>query len=156
LFTSLAFAPDGQTLASGQVDGTVHLWDVARGNRLATLVQRLKVLNSLSYSPDGRILAVALGLTVALWDVARAAELPPLQGKQAGPVWSVAFTPDGQTLMTGSTDGTVKFWDVATGRERSAFDWGIGRVHVVAFAPDGMRAAAGGDGDIVIWDVDPL
>jgi WD40 repeat protein len=151
----LAFAPDGRTLATGQqYGGEVQVWDLASGRVAAALQQRLKFINHLAYSPDGRLLAVALGWSAALWDVARREETVSLRGKHTGTVWSVAFTPDGQTLMTGSGDGTVKLWDVASGRERGAFAWGIGRVHVVAFAPDGMRAAAGGDGDIVIWDVD--
>jgi WD40 repeat protein len=150
----MGFAPDGRTLATGGYNGRVQLWDLAGNRMIATLPQRRKFINHLAFSPDGRILAVALGWTAVLWDVARAEELRRLLGKHAGTVWSVAFTPDGQTLMTGSTDGTVKLWDVATGRERAAFAWDIGRVHVVAFAPDGLRAAAGGESDIVIWDVE--
>jgi WD40 repeat protein len=50
----------------------------------------------------------------------------------------------------------VRFWDLATGRDR-AFRWKIGEVHALAFAPDGMTAAAGGEhGDIVVWDVDEV
>jgi WD40 repeat protein len=151
----LGFAPDGRTLATGgKYASKVQLWDVTTGRVTSVLQQRLKIINHLTYSPDGRFLAVALGWSAALWDVARREETVLLRGKHTGTVWSVAFTPDGQTLMTGSTDGTVKFWDVATGRERAAFAWGIGRVNVVAFAPDGMRAAAGGVGSIIIWDVE--
>ena len=48
----------------------------------------------------------------------------------------------------------MSFWDISSGRAKSSFDWGIGTVHSVAFAPDGMRAAAGGVGKIVLWDID--
>jgi hypothetical protein len=48
----------------------------------------------------------------------------------------------------------VRLWDIDSGRQRAAFDWGIGKVYAVAFAPDGMRAAAGGQQNIVVWDVD--
>jgi WD40 repeat protein len=49
----------------------------------------------------------------------------------------------------------VRVWDLATGRERSAFNWGVGRVFSLAIAPDGMTAAAGGsNNEIVVWDLD--
>jgi WD40 repeat protein len=51
-------------------------------------------------------------------------------------------------------DGTVILWDVPGGALRRSFDWGVGKLRTVAFAPDGMTAAAGGDsGQIVLWDV---
>jgi WD40 repeat protein len=72
-------------------------------------------------------------------------------------VTSLAFAPDGRTLLSGSFDRTVKTWDVASGREQSSFDWQLGRVNAVAFAPDGMTAAAAGQsGGIIIWDIDPF
>ena len=49
----------------------------------------------------------------------------------------------------------MKFWDAATGRERASFRWPIGKVFSLAYAPDGLRLAAGGDsGRVVVWDVD--
>jgi WD40 repeat protein len=49
----------------------------------------------------------------------------------------------------------VRLWDVATGKERTCFQWPIGRVYSLAYAPDGFRLAAGGDtGAVVVWDVD--
>jgi WD40 repeat protein len=58
--------------------------------------------------------------------------------------------------VTASSDGTVRFWDAATGAPRGSFDWRTGKVRCVAVSPDGLTVASGGqDGRIVIADVDP-
>jgi WD40 repeat protein len=54
----------------------------------------------------------------------------------------------------GCDDGSVRFFDLASGRQSAAFGWDLGRMNVLAFAPDGMTIAAGGSSpDVVVWDV---
>ena len=73
-------------------------------------------------------------------------------------VMSVAFSPNGQILASASVDKTIKFWDVATGKEQAALQ-GTQAVSFVAFSPDGrMLASAGGDisnapGELKVWDI---
>jgi WD40 repeat protein len=67
----------------------------------------------------------------------------------------LAFHPSGRYLAATSNDGTVKFYDTTTWKMVQAFNWEVGRLRSLAFSPDGMLAAAGGDkGKIVVWDVD--
>jgi WD40 repeat protein len=63
----------------------------------------------------------------------------------AGPVYAVAFAPDGKRLATASEDGTVKLWEVTAGRELNTLKGQTGGVWAVAFAPDGKTLAAGGE-----------
>src|SRR5262249_43242926 len=69
-------------------------------------------------------------------------------------IWSLSFSPDGRTLATASWDGTVKLWEVASGRERATLRGHTGPVWSVTFLPDGRTLASGGkDGLVRLWDL---
>src|SRR5437588_105512 len=88
----------------------------------------------------------ALGRTDALW--------MPEQGHRST-VWSVAFSPDGRSLASGSGDFSVRIWDLATGRQQRVFDEHTGPVWSVVYSPDGRLLASGSyDGTIRLWDVE--
>ena len=79
-------------------------------------------------------------------------ELFTLKGHSGG-VWSVAFSPDGKRLASGSSDQTIKFWDTVTGKELLSLKRHSGVVLSVAFSPDGKRLASGSfDKTIKLWD----
>ncbi len=75
-------------------------------------------------------------------------------GGHSGRVRGLAYTPEGSTLASCGDDGTVRLWEAESGREQACSDWGIGKVGTVAFATDGMILAAGGEGGIVVSDVE--
>jgi WD40 repeat protein len=148
---SLAFGPDGQALAVGWDRGT-DLWDVPQRKVRRQLVQSSPV-RALAWSPDGRTLASSARQVVTLWDAA-AGRTRAMLSEHERMVNGLAFSPEGRTLASASSDGTVRLWDAASGRQCAAFNWQIGQVYAVAIAPDAMRAAAGGEADIVVWDLD--
>jgi WD40 repeat protein len=72
-----------------------------------------------------------------------------------GTVWAVRWTADGSQLLTVSSDEFVRVWNARTGAELRSLKWEIGRLYCVAFSPDGLTCAAGGEkGQVVVWDVD--
>ena len=149
---AVAFSPDGKTLAIGDHDGRVGLWDVATGQRTAALAEDSTVFG-VAFSPDGKTLAVGDGGgRVGLWDVATGQRIAALN--EGITVRDVAFSPDGKTLAAGDYGGQVGLWDVATGQRTATLNEGGGTVYDVAFSPDGKTLTAGdGGGQVGLWDV---
>ncbi|MXV74997.1 T9SS type A sorting domain-containing protein, partial [Candidatus Poribacteria bacterium] len=162
---SIAFSPDGKTLASGAWDGIVKLWDVATKENIATFGGHITAIlegwfsgfhTPVSFSPDGTRLAFGAGISIKLWDVTANENVAILEGHEDG-VISIAFSPDGTLLAStgrGSFEREVKLWDVATKENTITLemDWGAG-VATVAFSPDGTTLAFGTEHSIKLWDM---
>ena len=150
---SVAFSPDGATLAAGSTDKTVRLWDVSDPAHPVALGQPLtgpgQGVYSLAFSPDGQTLAAGShDDKVWLWKVARPARPRP-DGTLTGDTdWvnTVAFSPGGRSLAAGSSDDQVLVWNLATGavtatlpqpQPVTSLAWD-GAGHLVAGDADGM------------------
>ena len=164
--STIAFSPDGQTLASGSWSNrTVHLWDVPTQNRVGSLLfQGRRGITALSYSRDGKSLAVGYGNgDIALWDTARQQKTALLE-TDSSILWTLVFSPDGKLLASGGCETPkISLWDVQTQTLLGSF---VGHkridemepdsgVSAVAFSPDGTTMASGSliDGTVRLWDV---
>jgi WD40 repeat protein len=157
---AVAFSPDRKTLASGNVDRTISLWDVVTRKRRATLEDHIGRMTCLAYSPDGKLLASAGG-PVQLWDARTGKRQAVLEGR---PLLTgcVAFSPDGKTLAVEGQGKTIALWDVEKGKEHATLTEQTDWVTSVAFSPDGKTLAAASRhylaanrwlGTIHLWDV---
>lgn len=148
--TAAAFSPDGKLVAIGTSGGAVHVRDAATGKLAATLAGPKDAVRRLAVSADGKLLALAGEKSVGLWDVAAGKETRLLETKRDGNPFSVAFSPDGKTLVTGEYFGAVpvRVWDVATGKQRLAVEDMLPGYfpRAAAFAPDGKTFAHTGEG----------
>ncbi len=100
---------------------------------------------AIAWSPDGRYVAAAssLGLWLYESETGDVVRYFPTDAQ----VWDVAFSPDGALLASGAWDGTIKLWEVESGRELHTLTGHYGNVTSVAFSPDGalLASAAGED-----------
>jgi WD40 repeat protein len=110
------------------------------------------VISEVTYSPDGKLLAVATSIGIYLYDANTLDEVDYISSSSW--VSSVAFSPDGGLLASGSGDGTVNLWRVADGIELRTLEGHTDEVRSVAFSPDGGMLASGSyDTTVRLWRV---
>jgi WD40 repeat protein len=169
----VAYSPDGKRIVSGDVNGLLKVWDAATGAEVRSIHAHHKQVNYVAYSPDGkrivsgsgdrgyrgpqtlqRVPGPRMAGDLKVWDADTGAEILSLKGHTLR-VSSVAYSPDGKRIVSGSWDETVKVWDADTGTETLTFKGHTNKVSAVAFSPDGKRMVSGSwDKTLKVWDAD--
>lgn len=163
---TVAFSPDGRSLATGSENGSLQVWNALNGQRISYLEQprvrraitrtRLPI-NHVAFSVDGTYL-VSGGddNSVDLWDAVTWSHVMRLEGHTA-PVTSVDVSLDSRRILTASKDGTAKLWDTDTFNEVFTLKGHAEEVTAARFSPDGRQVAtAGADGLAFIWLADDI
>ena len=169
IVTAVAFRPDGKLIATGTIDGKVRLYDARNGAPVGPPIEENGAwIWQVAFSPNGKLLAIAVDPNgvdgffdqrrtgeVQLWDVDSRRRVGRAITPRAGSVLSLAFSPDGTLLATGSYRGRLDLWDVATrsrrGKSMKVKDDGFPSV---AFDRSGRLVAAGGGiGPVRVWRV---
>ncbi|CAE7196565.1 unnamed protein product [Rhizoctonia solani] len=160
---SVSYCPVGDLIASGSTDKTIRLWDVNTCRQLGQSLSSNHPFLSVAFSPNGKLIVSGssgpytspTGCTVQLWDVLdRTVVSRPFKGHIGG-IDSVAFSPDGTQVISGSFDRTIRVWDV----QRGAMILGPLKGHTsavrsITFSPDGTQLLSCSiDHTIRHWDI---
>lgn len=160
-FHCVAFAPDGNTVATGNLSGQVTVWDLKawekdkEEKKSPTVIQAHSAyVGGVAFSADGKMLASGgWDGAIRFWDPVTGKELSQHGGSKA-PIATIAFSNDGKLIATGNGDGTFCLWDAATSRE-IARGGGPREPAAVRFSPDGNSLAIAGRGHVLaVWDVE--
>ena len=144
---SVSFSPDGQHIASGSEDNTIHVWNAMTGEKIPE-PQDTGSVWSVAFSPDGQqIVSGSEDRTIRVWNA--------MTGEtEAGPffchtseVFSVSFSPDGQHIVSGSADGMVRVSNVTIGVSETTND-AVFTDHTVI---DDEGWMGGSEGELLMW-----
>ena len=152
-FATIAFSPDGKTLASADRDNNIHLWKLQTGLQKSTLTGHKSEVKKLAFSPDGTILASGdWNNIIRLWDLKTEKRKKTLI-EHEGQLNALAFSLDGTTLASGGFNQTIHLWDSESGEQKTAFIGHKGAIYTIVFCPDGSTLASGSyDGTIIFWN----
>ena len=152
---SIDFSPDKKTLASGNLDNMVRVWNVDTGKLVKVLDQHSDSVYYVRYSPDGKTLAASSkDKTTIIWDTEKWNVMYTLTGHTAA-VFNIRYSPDGKTLATASDDKTTIIWDLATGKSLHVLTGHKASIYDIYYSPCGTKLASCSlDNTTRIWSVD--
>jgi WD40 repeat protein len=160
-FSAVAVAPTADRLAvmhqpnrPGGPAFVLQLREPDKGKLLGQVAEGEGYVSGLDWSPDGRWLAARVRQSVRVWDAASGKLVAEPRPGGRRDYESLRFHPGGRLLAIGTLGGVVHFFDTATWAPARSYQWPVGAVYALAFAPDGLKAAVGGKAGVVLWDVE--
>jgi WD40 repeat protein len=164
MVTAIAFSPDGKTLATGEgySEGAIKLWNLRTGQQVGLLEGHRSWIGCLRFLPDGNLVSGSADQTIRIWDVAKRRSLRTLRG-HTSEVRSLDVSADGRVLASGSKEGIVLLWDLASLGERPP-EWATidpackpGPIYAFEFSPDGRFIGARESNSVIkIYDATKL
>jgi RNA polymerase sigma factor (sigma-70 family) len=150
---SVAFSPDGKTIATGGADGNVRRWDAATGKEIRPVIEPVQSHSqNVFYLDPDTLVTFGWQQTVKLWDAATGKPKLAFAGAELG-VRAVAYSPDGRHVAVGGGDAPIRVWDAASGKQFAQLRDGRSDVTSLDFGPDGKWVvSADGDGGVQLWD----
>lgn len=113
--TSVKFTPDNAFLVSGSLDGVVKIWDTTNGNLVKTIAAHTNEIKQVDISPDGSMIVTASAdQTCKIWNFNTGDFISTFGKLNGGVVWSANWSPNGNHIVTGTSNGDVILWDIST------------------------------------------
>ena len=152
----VVWSPGGTYLASCGDDGSICLWEAADGTLLRQWTGHDGIVMSVVWSPDGMRLASCGGKErgkIHIWE-ARSGERVQTLAEHVGTDFAIVWSPGGEMLISGGSDGTLRWWEVQSGQRMRVQEGHQAAVRALKVSPDGNRlASCGDDGAIMLWDL---
>lgn len=153
VFSSVAFSPDGNSLAAAEMNGAIQIWGPHTGKRLRTYKRRVGSINSLAFDPTGKLLAyIENNNVVRVLDSQTGDCLYTIKGDM-GKVSKISFSPTGKLFVVTSVEAEnpmIHVWDLQAGKQLRGLN---ALANSVAFNPDGTLMASSNSAVVYLWDI---
>lgn len=151
---SLAFSPDGKTLASASHDKTVRTWETETGKPLLTIKLHSDVVYKVRFTPDGiGLVSCGQDRSVKQYETKTGKLIRAFEGHTSG-VTALAVRPDGQRFVSADADNRLRWWNTADGNTVNYSNGHGAQVNDIVFSTDGkLVASASADRSVRIWDM---
>ncbi len=125
---TVQFSSNGKYLAAGDLDGTIHIWDISKGTLVYNLGGHNARVHDIAFSPKDDMMATAsFDGTVQLWQMSNLNAQPIVLNDHGSWVWTVSFTDDGNTLITGCVGSEIKEWPTSANNMASQICYNVSR-----------------------------